>query len=128
MSSRKALPDLEEVWSSGLVVIRLCREVNVACGQVELGAIFLQRIVAEDAKGHVFVAVGLRLGRGLLQETEAIFEQAVAFRENGSVVAGSLRDGFTQVVNVITLHSFLPNQLLELGDLRQQPLFLADGR
>src|SRR5262249_29523836 len=66
---------------TGLVIVSLGGQINVAGGQVKLGAIFLQRIILEDAERHVVVAGLLRRSRDGAAESDAFFGKAQALGE-----------------------------------------------
>ena len=67
---------------AGLEVVGLGGEIYVGSGQIELRTVFLQRIILEDAEGHVLIAIVGDLGRNqfavgyaLINDTDALSEQ-----------------------------------------------------
>src|SRR5262249_12339437 len=77
LANRSLANDVREKVASGaivvaeeiqLIVVGAGREEDIARGEIELGAIFLQGFISEGAEGHVPITVLLRSAGGTLAE------------------------------------------------------------
>ncbi len=99
------------------VVIGLGRQVGVERGEIELSAIFLQRIVLEDAEGHVLVAIFLGARGGGFAEIQPLLQQALALGQNVQVIAVRLLQGLLEFVQFQPCRGLRANELFQSFDL-----------
>ena len=101
--------------------------VNVARGEIELGAVFLEGVVPENPERHVLVAVVLNFGSRLAAEAKAIVEQAHPARDRREVAARRLVHRFAQDTDFQPERDLLADELFELRQLVQERGVIAHG-
>ena len=111
----------------GFVVVGRGGQVGVPGGQVELGPVLLDRVVAEDAERHVLVTVFLDRAGGALAEGHQFLDDPFSLGEFGQVVALNLGQSLLQIVALEPQSGFLPDLCFELPDLLLHHEIVAVG-